>query len=328
MLLTNRTLSQLAGTMSAAMRSAAAGLKSVKRDLRLANEGVVICVVRDEAELLPHFLRHYRAAGVKHFAFLDNASVDATQVFLADQPDCDVFHHSGSFRSAVAGMAWKNLLIQEYPGANWYLSVDADEFAVYDGWPETSFDDLASCLGRAGRSAATALMVDMYGAGAIAAARLSPEKSLVEICPCFDGDGYAIAVPADWRAGNFPRLDARGGPMMRLFGEEAPGWMAKTPLVLEPGILYHDPHTIHPVALNLALPHIALLHFRFLGSVADKIRRVAERRMHSAGNTSTYLKLAERLERDPEFSLAYSRSERFTSPRQFVDRRMIEPLPA
>lgn len=327
MTLTNRTLFQQGSAMAAAMRTTAIGMKSVKRRPIVATEGVVLTVVRDEAEMLPHFLRHYRALGVKHFVFVDNGSTDSTPALLLDQPDCDLFQNAGNFRAAIAGMAWKNLLLQEFAAANWYLSVDADEFAVYDGWPGTTLDEFATRLSRAGRSAATAVMVDMYGEGPMAAARLEPEKTLLDICSCFDGDGYAVALPADWRAEEFPRLNARGGPMMRLFGEDRQGWLAKTPLILEPGITFRDPHTVGPMGLNLTLPHLALLHFRFPASIADRIRRVSERRMHSPGNTSTYMKLGEKLERDPDFSLAYAGSVRFTSPRQFVERGMIQPAP-
>jgi hypothetical protein len=265
--------------------------------------------------------------GVKFFAFVDNGSTDLTLALLQEQPDCQVYHSDGNFRAAIAGMAWKNRLLQEFAAANWYLSVDADEFAVYDGWPATPIDEFAARLGRAGRSAATALMVDMYGEGPMAGAKPGPDGTLFDVCPCFDGDGYEIALPADWRAEDFPRLNARGGPMMRLFGEDRLGWLAKTPLLLEPGIAYRDPHTASPITLNLALPHIALLHFRFLASIADKIRRVAERRMHSPDNTSTYLKLGEKLAENPDFSLAYPGSVRFASPRQFVERGMIQPAP-
>lgn len=323
----NRTLAQLGSATLGAMRGTASELKPVRRRPLPASEGVVICVVRDEAELLPHFLRHYREMGVKCFAFVDNGSTDSTVAFLVEQPDCHVFQHIGNFRAAVAGMAWKNLMLQEFAASSWYLSVDADEFAVYDGWPATPLDEFAARLGRAGRSAATGIMVDMYGEGPIGAARLRPDRTLFDICPCFDGDGYAIALPADWRAEDFPRLNIRGGPMMRLFGEDRLGWLAKTPLLLEPGIFYRDPHTTAPMALNLALPHIALLHFRFLASIGDKIRRVAERRMHSPENTSTYVKLGEKLAQNPDFSVAYPGSVRFTSPRQFVERGMIQPAP-
>ena len=43
---------------------------------------LLVCVLKDEMYFLPEFLAHYRALGVEHFVFLDDASTDGTTVFL------------------------------------------------------------------------------------------------------------------------------------------------------------------------------------------------------------------------------------------------------
>src|SRR4030095_5576466 len=48
---------------------------------------VVVCVVRNERTMLPHFLAHYRRLGAQHFVFIDNLSDDGTRDWLLAQPD-------------------------------------------------------------------------------------------------------------------------------------------------------------------------------------------------------------------------------------------------
>jgi hypothetical protein len=327
MSITNRILSRSFASMTNGMRSGAGALKALKKSPPREDEGVVLCNVRDEIEMLPHFLKHYRDIGVKRFVFVDNGSIDNTLSFLLEQGDCDVFQFPGNFRRSIAGMLWKNILLSEYSAARWYLSVDADEHAVYDGWPAVGLSEFADSMSRNGHSVVTAIMVDMYGAGPIVHAQIAPGKSLLEVCPLFDGDGYRISLPDDWRKEMFPRLNVRGGPIMRLFGEDRLGWMGKAPLILEPDIFFRDPHCVSPAGLNFAAPRIGLLHFRFLASVVEKIARVAERDMHSRGNISSYQRLGNKLKEKPDLSLAYSQSVRFESPGQFVERGMIRSKP-
>ena len=176
-MLTNAFFFQDLQRLGEANRKALPHLKTIRSSPITATEGIVICHVRDESELLPHFLKHYREIGVKRFAFVDNGSVDQTLPFLLEQSNCDVFQYTGSFKNSRAGMIWKNLLLVTYLPAKWYFSADADEHVVYDGWPEIGLDEFANRMSRTGRSAVTALMVDMYGGGAISKAQVGPGGS-------------------------------------------------------------------------------------------------------------------------------------------------------
>jgi hypothetical protein len=312
--------------MGLANREALPRLKAIRNSAIASSQGIVLCHVRDEAELLPHFLKHYREIGVTRFAFVDNGSTDNTLPYLLDQGDCDVFQFAGNFKNYAAGMIWKNLLILTYLSASWYFSADVDEHAVYEGWPGIGLDEFANRMSINGRSAVTALMVDMYSKGPLAKALIKPGRSLLGTCPFFDGDGYEIKLPGNWREDNFPRLNALGGPVNRVFGgKERLGWLAKTPLILEPNIYFQDPHTVLPIGLNLMPIEIALLHFRFSTSVTQKIARVLERRQHSEGSIDDYQKLGAKIEQDPDFSFLYSGSVKFHTPQQFIERSMIGP---
>jgi hypothetical protein len=303
---------------------ATGGLKSLKRSYKPNTAGIVLCNVRDEIALLPHFLKHYRKIGVTRFAFVDNGSVDGTLPYLLDQPDCDVYQHLGNFRNAFCGMQWTNQLLREYQTADWFLAIDADELAVYDGWPDLDLPTFAREMGRAGRSAVTAIMVDMYGPGPVAETFVPAEADLLAASPLFDGEGYRIERPRDWREESFPRLDITGGPGPRLFGTHATrGWLGKVPLLLEPNIAYRDPHSVFPTALNLAPPRIASLHFRFTAAMVEKLPRVLRRKVHAEGSLSEYDAIRQRIQDDPSFTLANDSSVRFTSPQQFIQRGMI-----
>ena len=210
-MITNSYLVSNLQRLSASNREALPHLKTIRSSAIKSSEGIVLCNVRDEAELLPHFLKHYREIGVKRFAFVDNGSTDQTLPFLLDQSDCDVFQFSGSFKYSRAGMIWKNLLILTYMSAKWFFSADADEHAVYDGWPSIGLDEFANRMSLKGRSAVTALMVDMYSNGPIAKAHIEPSRSLLETCPFFDGDGYEIMLPENWREDDFFKLAAAAG---------------------------------------------------------------------------------------------------------------------
>jgi hypothetical protein len=252
---------------------------------------------------------------------VDNGSADQTLPLLLDQSDCDVFQFTGGFKNFRGGMIWKNLLILNYMSAKWFFSADVDEHAVYDGWPGVSLDEFAHRMSLTGRSAVTALMVDMYGDGPIVETHIGSARSLLETCPLFDGDGYEITAPEDSRAHDIFKQRAHGGPMFRIFGKMSS--LAKTPLILEPNIYFHDSHTVLPTGLNFTPMEVALLHFRFSATLVSKVTRVLEHRQHAESNISYYEKLGVKMRDSPKFSFLYPGSVEFKTPRQFIDRSMI-----
>jgi len=171
---------------------------------------------------------------------------------------------------------WRNLLLDRYGEAGWRLSIDADETVVYPGWPALKLDGFAASMRAAGRQVVNSIMLDMYGPGPVLTCHPGQDGDLLTACPLFDGNGYTIEPPADWRQERFPRLNIRGGPEMRAIRPRpAFGWLAKIALVLEPGILYRDPHTVYPFELNFDAPRMALLHFRFCSAIAPSSRGFA-----------------------------------------------------
>ena len=102
---------------------------------------LLVSVVKDEMYFLPEFLTHYRALGVEHFVFLDDASTDGTTDFLTRQPDVSVVNAGLRFSDPVilnnarykpvqqrAINLWRTLLNQRFQGRLGTVNVDADEF--------------------------------------------------------------------------------------------------------------------------------------------------------------------------------------------------------
>ena len=93
---------------------------------------LAFCVLRNEAERLPHFLSHYRRLGVAHFLVVDNASDDGSAALL-DAPDISVWQTGASYKAARFGLDWLNWLLLRHGHGHWCLTVDADEILVYAG---------------------------------------------------------------------------------------------------------------------------------------------------------------------------------------------------
>jgi hypothetical protein len=327
-MITNERLHSLRLGLHKSASLEASNISCLKRRPFDANNGIVIAHVRNGLHYLRHFLHHYRSIGVTNFVFIDNESTDGGREYLLSQIDCDVYACRGDFRTSRSGTIWDNIVISQYQPAKWIFHADIDEFAVYDGWPTRTLDAFASACSQTGRGAVTGIMVDMYAARPFRSTRSADESgSLLEDFPCFDGNGYTNTNHHNWRANSFPRQIIDGGPTRRLYGSRGPGWLAKTPLLLEPGIIYLDPHTVLPVALNFTAVGIALLHFRFTGDLLEKIATV-ERLQYTKGSITEYRLIRDSIAVNPDFSFVYEATQRFTDPQQFIQRNMISALDA
>ncbi len=119
-------------------------------------------VVRNELYILPRFLDHYRAQGVKAFFFIDNCSDDGTREFLIEQPDVIVFSVDTDYKLAQQGSEWKHALLSSFRVDKWTLIADADEFIVCSSDPGFGLIDLASEADAKGRDVVKTYMIDLY----------------------------------------------------------------------------------------------------------------------------------------------------------------------
>lgn len=93
---------------------------------------ILICVVRDEALLLPAFIDHYKNIGVSHFIFVDNGSEDDTLSCLLSTRGVamQIWQTRDSYARNDYGLTWVNQLLKSECQGRWCVVVDADEFMM------------------------------------------------------------------------------------------------------------------------------------------------------------------------------------------------------
>lgn len=126
---------------------------------------IVIAVARNECVLAPHFLKHYRALGVRHFVFVDNLSDDGTREYLAQQPDVVLYSADTDYKHSHFGVSWQQAVLGAHALGKWVVLADLDEFLVYPDCENRPIEGWLAELDASGHDAARVLMVDMYPQG-------------------------------------------------------------------------------------------------------------------------------------------------------------------
>jgi Glycosyl transferase family 2 len=192
--------------------------------LRVLKEGptsdamAVICPVRNEMAMLPHFLDHYRRLGMERFIFIDNGSIDGGQDYLCVQPDCRVYHTDQNYRESNFATSWINEIIERDGIEGWLLYADVDEHLIFPGCESKRLPTYCEGLTRRGFDAAYAIMLDMYPADDFLNMKLSKDIPLAQAMPWFDTDYVIRTWPKrPWTprtAKHAPQI--LGGPRCRL----------------------------------------------------------------------------------------------------------------
>lgn len=193
----------------------------------------IVCPVRDEMGLAPHFLAHHRALGVEDFIFIDNDSKDGTADYLLSQPDCAVYHTTDSFQQAHYAADWVSEVLQKHVKGRWGVYLDCDELLVYPGMETTPLAEFAAWYQRDGFDSFMAIMIDMYPEGAWGRVSARESRPILEALNCFDKD-YIVRVRPEkpWRRTGVRGIEVLGGPRTRLFTtlekEARRGWFDYT----------------------------------------------------------------------------------------------------
>jgi hypothetical protein len=130
---------------------------------------LIVCVVRNERTMLPHFLAHHRRLGATHFVVVDNLSDDGTRDWLRAQPDVVLYSADTDYRDSHYGVAWQQAVLAAHGQGRWALLADADEFLLYRDWERTPLPALLDRLDAGGHDAAFTLMIDLYPRDALRA---------------------------------------------------------------------------------------------------------------------------------------------------------------
>lgn len=238
---------------------------------------LLVAVLRNEENRLPHFLDYYRALGADHMLIVDNGSDDTTREILADQPDVSVWHTKASYRASRFGVDWANWLLAKYGHDHWCLTVDADELLVFPSALGTTLPELTETLDRHGHRGFGALMLDMVPKDALGDLKYQPGSDPIGLLAHFDPGPYRAE-----RQSPLNNLWVQGGLRERKFFKDRPRrspTLNKIPLVKwnRRWAYVISTHSLLPPRLNMIYggpgsdtPSGALLHTKFLPEVVRK----------------------------------------------------------
>lgn len=252
-----------------------------------ARRPLVVAVVRNEAERLPHWLDHHRRIGAGHFLIVDNASDDGSAAYLAAQPDVSMWTTTASYRGSRFGRDWTNWLLTRFGSGRWCLTLDADELFVFPHDDRARLGDLTAELDRRGLTALGALMVELFPKGPLLPDPPPDDAAALARLEWFDAEGYRCRVQHPMR-----NRWVQGGVRDRAFFADRPErapTLNKLPLVRwRRGFVYvNSTHSMLPARMNDAWdgpgdPRLsgALLHTKFLPGVVAKSRQEQARGQH------------------------------------------------
>ena len=270
-----------------------------RRDLRVIQDNtgniargdiLLFSTLRNEAFRIPHFLKHYRSLGVRHFIFVDNGSEDEFQKIVKNDADVSVWYTDASYKKSNFGMHWLNHLLRNYGSKHWCVVCDPDEFLVFPYSDQRNLYELTGFLDGERRRSLFCLLLDMYSDMPVEETHYAADKLPVEVCPYFDSRGYVQTV--NLRVLN---IWVRGGVRRRVIFKDSPSKapaLNKTPLVKWKWNYSYisSMHALVPRYLNVPhkpdylSPTGCLLHFKFFSVLQEKAAEEQVRNEHFMGS--------------------------------------------
>ena len=128
--------------------------KSMDDNLFLINRGkntkrfgiTAFVIAKNEYDLLPEFLNHYRKLGVEQFIYIDNNSNDNSISFLKKQSDVVLYSTKDDFAKARSGTDWVEFLRTKWCLNSWALFVDPDELLIIPGMKNKNLNILCEYM--------------------------------------------------------------------------------------------------------------------------------------------------------------------------------------
>lgn len=286
---------------------------------------LVVTVVRNEMTMLPHFLAHYRALGVRCFVFVDNCSDDGTREYLQQQTDVVLYSSDTEYRKSQYGVAWQQAVLGNLCLGKWALLVDADELLIFEGCEQRTLQEFVVEVESEGADAVSTYMIDMYPYGDLAEANLATMTPF-EVAPWFDA---APLIP--WRLGS--GMYGNGATYLsslrhRLSSPSAPNAFTsqKTTLVrYQPWMRFsqglHDASNV-----RRSVQPAWLAHFKYHSGFKDKVLTEVRRGQHY-NNAAEYRRYMVMLAEgrggfgDAVLSRRYEGSSSFAAVLNHVDQR-------
>jgi glycosyl transferase family 2 len=275
----------------------------------------LVTMVRNEAQRLPAFLKHYRKLGVNRFFVIDNASTDETHDILAGAPGVDLWLARGEYKKGR--LLWLSALIHAFAREAWVVVADADEFLVYDGMETHDLHALAQRLEGSGEGWLRAVLIDLYGKGPIRTTGW-PSGDPLGAQWFFDFSSYTTKKGGLW-----------GGPRSRVFSTEASPFrnnLGKYPLArFDAASGLTNIHYPYPYHKHDDAPRAALLHLKFTSDFVALVERaVVEKQFWQ--EAKEYRIYKEALDREPSLSMFYEGSMLYNGPASLVEAGLIQTI--
>ncbi|MGZ8216667.1 glycosyltransferase family 2 protein [Methylomagnum sp.] len=302
-----------------------------ERCLDIGPDEILCCLVaRNERPRLPFFLEYYRQLGVDRFFVIDNGSTDGSVEWLLQQPGVHVWCSELSFKRANFGSSWFELLLRRYGVGHWCLTLDSDEFMIFEGSPRRSLKDFCRDLDRRDKRVATGLLLDLYGQRPVSETRYQEGTDPLSLCQYFDRKFYHTLLK---ESGPYRSQDLYfGGARQRVFPTKHDYLLTKSVLLrYQPDVVLAPGQHLSNIAVRHHATHeICLLHFKFFASFLGYAREEAKREVHAMG-AEQYKAYQRRLDEEENLVLYHpDHSLRFEGTAQLRElgiMRAEEPLP-
>jgi glycosyltransferase involved in cell wall biosynthesis len=239
----------------------------------------VVSVVRNEMIMLPHFLDHYRALGVKGFIFVDNCSDDGSREYLFEQPDVILYSADTEYKYSNYGVSWQQAVLGNLCLGKWVLLADADELLVFPGCENRLLTEFIEEVEAEGADAVWTDMIDMYPRGDLDDADFK-QQSPFEAAPWFDNPA---TVPWLLGSGWFSNM---AGSVNHLRHRSIPDAVPHDFVSQKIALIRYQPWVrlsqgIHYAAnLNISTRTAYFAHFKYHAGFKEKIRVEIQRAQH------------------------------------------------
>jgi hypothetical protein len=287
--------------------------KSVKpvkllKEALLKKEPILLCAVKNDLERVKLQVEHHRKIGVRHFAYIDNASTDGTFEWLRKQTDVSLFFTNETFSAAVKN-AWKRQVMDYFGYNRWYLALDSDELFIYPGVETKDINIYIDFLEREKIRSALSLLTDMYSNDRLFGKGTAINEIRDTYC-YFDTNTYEVRK-------RFPEYHIDGGPRMRLFSTKENVFscaLQKYTLVKMSERMFMSTHEICPYSHNFETDGVIafLLHYKFLPGDDDIYKKHAASKLYFQDSVE-YRRYVDTFEQNQEASFYYDGSQRLNN---------------
>ncbi len=277
------------------------------------NELRLFMVVKNESLRLPYIYKYYLEKGVDRFFVVDDKSTDATREFLLTRKNTHVFETNGSYKSSHCGHDWLKVLLRKYGRNQWCIAVDADELFIYPDYENISIKQLCSFLDEESADAVSSMFLDVYSKCSIREAEYKKGDDPLSVVSYFDKDSRYTTGSVMGSYSNM--VHYYGGMRKRVFGIDV--CLNKVPLFkYKKGIkLTQGNHFISGARLSGIVG--CVIHFPYTSEYNEKILEYLRNGQMWNGGIE-YKSYDNTFQKNPELSMYYAGSEKFTGSKQLV----------